>query len=282
MNNPGLTQLVTWLNVLANALGRCLLAPIGVLPGWLSATIVSAATGLLLLVVFKYTSNQRAIKRARDDVKAHLLAVKLFKDSLSVTLRAQGRILLGALRLMALAVVPMLVMIVPVCLLLGQLALWYQSRPLRVGEEAVITLKLNGNLESSWPDVRLEPTSATEVTVGPVRVLSKREVCWNVQARETGYHRVLFQVDQQSSAKELAIGEGFMRLSARRPGWIWSDVLLHPWERPFPPDSPVESIEIDYPDRAAWTSGTDWWVVYWFAMSMVAAFCCRPLLHVQI
>src|SRR5207302_273278 len=152
----------------------------GVLPGWLSATIVAAATGVLLLVVFKHTSNQRAIKRVRDDINAHLLALKLFKDSTSVTLRAQGRILVGALRLFVLAVVPMLIMAVPVCLILGQLALWYQARPLRVGEDAVITVKLNGGAASSRPDVRLRPSSAVEVTTGPIRVLSKREVCWDV------------------------------------------------------------------------------------------------------
>ena len=44
-------------------------------------------------VVFKYTSNQRAIKRARDDIKAHLLALKLFKENTRVIFRAQGRIL---------------------------------------------------------------------------------------------------------------------------------------------------------------------------------------------
>ena len=60
-----LVQVVVSLNALANGLGRLLLGPIGTLPGWLSATIVSAVTGVLLLFVFKYTSSQRAIKRAR-------------------------------------------------------------------------------------------------------------------------------------------------------------------------------------------------------------------------
>ena len=80
----GLTYIVVWLNALANALGR-LLAPIGQLPGWLSATLVAAATGVLLLLVYKYTSHQRAIKAVRNDIKANLLAVKLFKDSAWVT-----------------------------------------------------------------------------------------------------------------------------------------------------------------------------------------------------
>jgi hypothetical protein len=277
-----LAQVVVWLNAVANVLGSWLLAPIGVLPGWLSATLVSAATGVVLLVAFKYTSNQRAIKRVKDDIKANLLALKLFKDSALVALRAQGGILVSAIRLAVFSVVPMLVMAVPVLLILGQLALWYQARPLQVGEDAVLTLKLNGNPDSSWPAVRLEPTDAIETMIGPVQVRSKREICWNIQARANGYHRLVFQVGEQIGDKELAIGEGFMRVSTLRPGWRWSDILLHPWERPYGPDSAIQSIEIDYPKRASWTSGTDSWVIYWFAVSMVAALCFRRFLNVNI
>ncbi len=117
---------IVWLNGGANALGRGLLAPLGVLPGWLSATAVAALTGVLLLVVFKYTSNQRAIKRVRNDIDANLLALKLFKENAVVTLRAQNRLLAGAGRLFVLALVPMAVMALPVTLILGQLSLWYQ------------------------------------------------------------------------------------------------------------------------------------------------------------
>src|SRR5260370_27871087 len=98
--------ILVWLNSAANVLGRLLLAPIGMLPGWLSATVVAAVTGVLLLVLFKYTSNQRAIKRVRDDIDANLLALKLFKDNARVTIGSQGRLLVGAGRLFVLALVP--------------------------------------------------------------------------------------------------------------------------------------------------------------------------------
>lgn len=277
-----LARIVAWLNGAANAPGRFLLAPVGLVPGWLSATLIAAVTGVLLLVVFKYTSNQRAIQRVRDDINAHLLALKLFKDSTSVSLRAQGRIVAGALRLFVLALVPMLVMAVPVCLVLGQLALWYQARPLRVGENAVVVMKLNGPAGSSWPEVRLGPTGAVEVATGPVRVLSKQEVCWDIKAVESGNHRLNFHVGPESFAKELAIGDGFMRVSRLRPGWQWSDILLNPAEPPFGPASPVQSIEVDYPQRLSWTSGTDTWVIYWFAVSMISALCFRRLLNVNV
>lgn len=273
---------IVWLNGGANALGRGLLAPLGVLPGWLSATAVAALTGVLLLVVFKYTSNQRAIKRVRNDIDANLLALKLFKENAVVTLRAQNRLLAGAGRLFVLALVPMAVMALPVTLILGQLSLWYQQLPLRVGEEAVVTLALNGDAAAPLPGVRLLPTDAAETTVGPVRVFSRREVCWNIKARQGGYQRLVFQVGDQTFDKELAVGDGYLRVSARRPAWDWSEVLMHPAEAPFPPDSPVRSIEIAYPARASWTSGTDYWMIYWFVVSLVAAFCCRRALGVNV
>jgi hypothetical protein len=160
--------------------------------------------------------------------------------------------------------------------------LWYQARPLRVGEDAVITLKLSGAAGSYFPAVQLQPSDKVEVTVGPVRVKSQREVCWNVRPKTSGSDRLAFQVGDQVTTKEIAVGDGFMRVSQERPEWDWSSILLNPWEQPFPAESPVRSIQIDYPRRSSWTSGTDWWVIYWFAVSMVAALCFRRALRVHV
>ncbi len=265
-----------------NALGRFLLAPIAVLPGWLSNTIISAVTGIILLIIFKYTSNQRAIGRVRDDIKANMLALKLFKDSISVTLQAQGRVFRGAFLLLFYAVRPMLVMIVPVSLLLAQMGLWYQYRPLLPGEEAVVTVKLNDNIETPWPIVSIEPTPAAEVTIGPVRVFSKHGIHWKIKAIENGSHGLIFHVDGEQFDKELAVGDGFMRVSIQRPSWHWADILLHPCEKPFDPDSPVRSVSINYPNRLSRTSGTDWWLIYFFVASLVFALIFKPFLKVRI
>jgi len=275
-------HIMTWINIPMNVLGKYALALIAVLPGWLSNTIVSAVTGVVLLIIFKYTSNQRAIGRVRDDIKANMLALKLFKDSISVTLQAQGRVFRGAFLLLLHAIRPMLVMIVPISLLLAQMGLWYQFRPLQRGEQTVVTMKISGKIDSPLPKVSIEPISAAEITMGPVRIFSKREISWKIRARENGYHRIVFKVDEQQFEKELAIGDGFMRVSAERPRWQWSDILLHPLEKPFGPDSVVKSISIDYPDRLSRTSGTDWWLIYFFVASLVFALIFKPFLKVRI
>jgi hypothetical protein len=277
-----LTRLVVWLNSTANFLAGILLAPIEWLPGWLSATLIAAVTGVLMLLVFKHTSNQAAIQRARNQIKANLLALSLFKDSVAVGLQAQGRILLGAGRLMVLSIVPMLVMLVPMCLLLGQLAVWYQARPLHAGEEAVVTVHLAEGAGDALREVQLAPSSAFGCTAGPVRVAAKNMVCWNVLAREAGLHQLSFETGGESFQKELAVSDGFMPTSQKRPAWSWSDAIVHPRERPLAADSPVQSIEVAYPERSSWTSGSNSWLLYWFLISLATAFAARPLLNVNI
>jgi hypothetical protein len=275
-------HLITWTDVPVNTLAGYVLAPVGMLPGWLSNTIISAAIGPVLLIIFKYTSNQQAIGRVRDTIKADMLALKLFKDNISVILKAPGRVITGSLLLLLHYIRPMLVMIVPVSLLLVQMGLWYQHRPLSPGQETIVSMKLNGKIDSPWPEVTLESSPAVELMIDKVQIFSRREMYWKIKARENGYHVIVFKVDGKEIKKELAVGNGFMRISAQRPGWRFADILLHPLERPFGPDSVVQSIRISYPDRASLTSGTDWWAVYFILASCVFAFVFKPLLKVRI
>ncbi len=276
-----LTSLVVWLNAVANALGR-ILTPIGLVPGWLSTTLIAIATGFAMLLAFKYTSNQRAIKRARRDIRANLLAAKLFRDNIGLGFRSQARVVIGAFRLLILAIVPILAMSVPMILLLAQLGLWYQAAPLPVGAETVVTAKLSGAVDSPLPIVEFESSEAIEVLSGPVQVISQREVCWHVRVRRAGYHRLRYRIGSEAFDKELAVGAGLMRVSPLRPDRRWWDVALNPYEPPFDRDSPVRSIEIEYPERDSWTSGTDYWVYYWFIVSLVAGFCFRGALNVNL
>ncbi len=277
-----LIQLITGTNIVTNALGGFFLQPVAVLPGWLSITAISAVLGVFLLIIFKYTSNQKAIACTRDDIKANLLAVKLFKDNIVVTFRSQVKVFAGAFRLLFHSIVPMLVMIVPVSLILAQMGLWYQTRPLQPGDApAVIKLTLNDALQT-WPQVTLEPLPNVKVVTGPVRIVSKKEIVWKIEPVEDGYATLVFHVGDQIFTKQLAVGNGFMRLNPKRPGPQFSDILLFPLEKPFGPNAEVQSISIDYPERPSRIYGTDWWILYFFIASMVFALLFKPLLKVRI
>ena len=276
-----LAQLIAWLNVVGNILFGLLEKPMESLPPWLSLTVISAVLGVLMLILFKHTSNQAAIGKVRDTIKAQLLAMKLFKDNIPVVLKSQLKIIVNAFLLLLHSFRPMLVMIIPFSLLLGQLGLWYQSRPLAVGEEALVTVQLADSDADPMPLVSLQPSAAAGVMTGPVRVPSKRQVYWQIQAKEAGKNTLTFQVADQQVQKRLAVGDGLMSVSMTRPGLNIADLILHPAEKPFAKTSPVQSIGITYPDRPSKVTGSDFWIVSLFVISMAVAFLLKPFFNVK-
>jgi uncharacterized membrane protein (DUF106 family) len=277
-----LIRMLAGINAVANAAGDLLQEAVAACPGWLSLTVMSAAVGVLALIVFKYTSNQQAIGRVRDDIKSNLLAVKLYKDSFSVAMKSQARVLAGACRLLLYSLVPMLVIILPVCLVLAQMGAWYQARPVRPGDgQVMVQVKMN-HRSGTLPQVTLDPLPGVRLLTGPVHVTSRGEIYFKLQPLEHGNHTLIFHVGDGRYEKQMVVGEGFMRVSPQRPGASPWDVLMYPLEKPFASEDLVQSISIAYPPRESRIYGTDWWVVYFFLASMACAVLCKPFLKVRI
>ena len=274
-----LISITAFINGLMNAIFRPLAGAMAAMPGWLSNLIFSGIVGVLALVLFKYTSNQDAIGKVRDNIKAQMLAMKLFKDSMAVTLKVQGNMFKGAFLLLFHALRPMLLMIIPFSLVLAQLGLWYQSRPLTPGEQTVLSIEVDPGVIG---DVKLRSLPGAKIIAGPVTAIDKNEINFNVQATEVGTHEIVFQIADQTFTKEMVVGEGLVRISPLKPGADIGKMLMYPDEKPFAADSPVKSISLNYPDRISMTSGTDWWIVYFFVMSLVVALIFKPMLKVKI
>src|SRR5262249_61899502 len=83
--------------------------------------VVSVVVGLLMVLLFGYTSDQKAIHVAKDQLKAHLLAVRLYQDQLPVVMGSYGRIIRGTGRYIRLAFKPLLYVAIPITLLIVQL-----------------------------------------------------------------------------------------------------------------------------------------------------------------
>ena len=277
-------QVIALLNGFMNIVGKIFIGPvISFLPGWLSNTVISAVIGVICIILFKYTSNQDAIARVRDKIKANMLALKLFKDDLGVTFRSQAKVMGASFMLLVHALVPMIIMMIPVVLFIAQMGLFYEFSPLAEGEEAMITLKVNGEVGSPLPVVSIQSDSSFEVVDGPVRLEGKREVWWSIKAEEAGYQKIIFDVDGEKVYKDLAIGDGFMRVNLKRAGQSFMDVLLYPWESVFGTDDTVQGIEIIYSyEREGFATGSFWWIVYLFIVSMIAAVACVPVLGVKM
>jgi hypothetical protein len=275
---PVLSPLLSVLNPICTAIGDVIYAVLDPLPVWLGLTILSVLAGILALIVFRYTSNQKAIGRALDDIKANLLALKLYKDQLRVTFQAQGRLLWAIARLQRHMLTPFLVMLGPMLLGLAQMGLRHQWRPLQSGERTLVTLEFR-NKTANHPDVQLEPSAGLLVEVGPVP--GGGRLVWRVRGGTPGRHSLRFRVADDIIEKELVVGSDFQRISAARVGRDWTAQLFHPAERTLPSTSAVKSIEVLYVGVDSWIYGANWWLLYFFVISMLTALVFKPLFKVR-
>ncbi|MBN2301032.1 MAG: hypothetical protein JXN60_00815 [Lentisphaerae bacterium] len=276
-----LADFALWLNVLGNAAGRILSVPIARLSPWLSNTIIAIPVGVLILVIFKYASNQKAIGRARDRITANILGIRLFKNNIATVLRSQLNVIMLALLTMIYSLLPLLIMTLPLILLLSQMALWYQWQPLQPGERALIVATIDAEPETPLPESEIIAITGAHVVAGPIHIPSKQQIIWQIEARSTGYHEAILRIGQHTTSKEFAVGQWPMRVSVTKPGRHWWHILLNPYEGTVG-KSNLLSVSIDYSNRLNGFGGSSSWLLVFFASSFASALLFKPLLGVKI
>ena len=273
------------LNIILTKLVDLLWIPLGPLPGVLTLVVWSALAGILAGLLFRYTSNQKALGDVADKVRANLLAMRLFKDELAVTLRCQCELMKAAGMRFWYALPAFVVMLIPFVLLLVQLALRYEHRPLRVGEAALVRLDLSPEAWSKFRDAQLVAPAGVTVETPALRDKREHAIYWRIRPQSAGVSQLRWELGQGAIEKRLTVSDDSGRLcivSDLRPGRNFWDRLLYPGERALPADSPAQGIAIDYPARTTPMFGVDvpWWLTFLIA-SILIAFLLRPVLKVR-
>ena len=271
-------------NLVFGGLVGAVLLPFRGLSPWFGMAAVSFLTALLMLGVYKLTSNQTAIRRAKDRIKAHLLELRLYKDDMRTTLRAQGGMLKANLAYMAANLRPLAVMIVPLVLILAQLGLWFDRAPLRPGRETLVKAGLEAGANPVTLGLELETPAWLEVTAPAVRIPDDREVVWRVKALAAGTGFVRLRAAGWSVEKSvIAGGRPLDRVSALASRGSFDKRVLHPGEAPLPSGTPVRSVEVLYPSRTLTAFGVRvHWLVAYLVLSVAFGFAFKGVFKVEI
>ena len=279
--NPVLSPVLRVVNPVCTAVADVVYAALSPLPIWAGLTLISLVGGVILLLVFRATSNQKAIGAAKDAMKANLLALKLYKDEIRVTFVAQWRLLKAIGRLQYHMLRPLLIMLFPMLLVLAQMGVRYQWRPLESGEQTVIKVQLADTVtdEQAADSVLTIPDGGADVEVGPVP--GGGEAAFRIKALTPGTHVMRLDIAGTAIEKELVIGTQLERVSPERVSGQWTAQILQPVESVLPADGPVRAIIIDYPARDSWFHGADWWILTFFILSMIAALIFAPIFKVR-
>jgi hypothetical protein len=253
---------MTTLNQILGRLFDVLFVPLRALPPLLGLAIVALLVAILMLLVFKVTSNQRRIGFAKRRMQAGLFEIRLFQDDLRTILLAQGDILRHNLAYLRLSVVPVLWTIVPLTLLIAQLQSFYGYEALRPGETFLLKMQMQdapGRRQLPRPDVTLRVPAGLQAEAA-VWSPSLGEQAWRIRATRAGRYVAEVHLGGESFAKSVTVADDGVRLSpVRQQPHFWQQ-LLYPVEAPFRSSQGMQSLHVTYATRLISVFG---WQLQW-------------------
>jgi hypothetical protein len=261
-----------------------LLAPFAAWPPIVSLVLVSLLVSVLMLVVFKRTSNQPALAAVKRKIHAGIFEIRLFNDDLRAILRAQGEILRHNLTYLRLSLWPMVFLLPPLVLVIAQLQFHYGYLGLRPGQKALLEVDLDPAAGGSGrPEAVLHMPAGLRAETDAVWIKADSQVLWRLVAERDGDYELGLDVAGARLTKTVRVTPLVVRLSPERVDSGFLSQLLYPAEPPLPWGSPVRAIRLSYPGREIDVLGHGMhWMIPFFVLSIVFAFALRGLFKVTI
>jgi uncharacterized membrane protein (DUF106 family) len=290
---------VQFLNAIVGWSIDLLLFPFRQLPPIIGLAVVSLASAVAMLVIFRKTSDQRRLAAEKRQLQAAIYEIRLFNDDMRAVLRAQGEVLRRNVTYLRLSLVPMLWIIVPLALVIAQLQFHYGYSGLRSGQSVLVKAQLRqGNTARSNDSflVRNPPSAAewgrgtvleagdhVEVLTAAVWIPSTNEVIWRIVPNAAGEYELRIRVGDESFTKTVRVSNGVARTSPVRLERGFLNQLLYPAEAPLPGGGPLTAVTVAYPERRIRVF--DWeihWMIVYVLLSMMFAFILRKPLNVTL
>jgi hypothetical protein len=243
------------------------LGPLGVI------IAISLITGVMMLLVVRWTSPQRAIERARGQIAAAIYEVRLFLDSPLRVIKAQGRMLRSSAIYIGALLPALVVMSLPMGLLYLQLDLRYGFEPVPVGEPVVVEVAVDGDPSN----VSVDAGTWGEITGPPVRDVAGGSVYFRLVIAEPGTHELAVVAGGDRVTKRIVAEAGATTSPVRVSG---ASLWWAPTDEP-PLSGQIRAISVDQRAVTLDLLGMPWWLL-WLILATVAALALRRPLGVTL
>ncbi len=246
-------------------------------------TVVSLLVSLGLLAAFKVTSNQRALAAAKGRMHASLFELRLFQDDPRLVMRVVGDLLRQQAVYLRHACVPIVWVALPLAILAAHLQARYGYDGLRPGHAAMVTVRMKAAAAAARPDITLDAPSGLRVETPGVWAAPLGETAWRISAERDGDYELRISAGAGAVTKRVRVTPWSWRGRRRRPSSsIWEQLWM-PAEAPLPADSPIEAIDVTYPERAISVIGFPLhWLAVFVILSTLFAFLLRPVFKVVL
>jgi hypothetical protein len=250
-------------------------------PPTLILAIFAVLTTITALLVFRRVSDQKAIRKAKDKIGAHLLEIRLFPDQLSVVAGAYAAFLRSLVDYLRHILRPVLILFVPLFFLFLQMDAYFAHTPLKASQDFLVQAKLVEG--QSLEKTTISLPAGIAMTAPPVHVPPDREVVWRLRADHGGTFVLRVSTDQKGYTKRLVVGRGLRRVNwDRERGGIW-EALMSQDEPPLPASGAIESIQVQYPDREIGIGHWELdWLVPFLGIMLIAALLLKSFFRTEL
>ncbi len=250
---------------------------------WANLIVVSAISGAMLLLIFKATSNQKALKAIKNGISGGFLEVRIYKDDPVLMINALKGIFAADFAYLRHAVVPLVIMIVPVMIFLVHADMRYGARPVRPGETVTISVLADAKDLVGLKKISMALPEELHEVVPPVRIPDNGEIDFAIKANRGGdYEFVIFSGDARVEHVFVCGTTTGRAARSRVAGGAWKH-FLNPAYPPLPSDARINEVRIEYPARyfSFHCYHINWLIIYFF-VSVAFGYSIKGLLRVEI
>jgi uncharacterized membrane protein (DUF106 family) len=273
------------INALLRTLVDGLLYPFRDLSPIVGLTVVSLLTAIGLLIVFKHTSNQKALEDVKRKIHAGLFEIRLYNDDFRAIMRAQRGILRANLTYMRYSMAPMIWTLPPLILLIAQLQFHYGYAGLTPGQEVLLKVEFSEGAYSGdeKPPVTVTTPEGLQLDDLAVWIPTLGEMAWRLTAAAGGDYELEIRNGAAGTAtKTVTVTDSVVRRSPFKVRGFLNE-LIYPAEASLPSDGTIEAITVTYPEANVDVFGFELhWMIVYFVLSMLFAFILRGPFGVTI
>jgi hypothetical protein len=258
--------------------------------------LVSGLFGVLAMIAFKHISWQRGIKKQKDKIKGHMIAIRIYQDDLGIVLKSVGGVLTRNTKYVGLNLLPILPLLAPFTLVAAQLVTRYSFAPIPLSEVPptgslepargiVLEIAMKAGQEARVRDLVIDlPEGLTAVS--PLVRSPRDGMAWlEVVAVRAGEWEIDCLIGAEPvGGKRIVTGDVPSRMmQPERVAGFWSS-WLSPAEDVFSDSTPIARVAFSYPERdlRVLPGGPGGIIVSFFVSSILFGMVLLKPLNIQI
>lgn len=254
-----------------------------------SMVLISFVTSAGVLLIFKYASNQKMIKKYKKMIFGYFLELGLFKDQFKRSMGSQLNILLCNFHYLRYFLIPLILMFIPIFILMMQLDFRMGYKKFNNGDTFIVNVKLDKNIINSQVEVleniQVEPSANVSIDPVPVIIPSDFSISWRGMVKDnsgTQFIKVYMKNSNNYVMKLISPRGDYQSYSIVKKKYESVYDLLFLGEGTIEKMSPFYLVSINNEKEQYSFFGIKFSVlVYYFILTMIFSFIMKPLFKVS-